>query len=170
MEQHSGNQYSANQSWRRRLGPIVALLVVAAAGAACGRADPSSGAQARIDTMTSQPSTGFPAMPSVRLPAGTVPVSGRQVDAALLPADEPRLVWTTGDRRVLGLFGNEGSCLATSAQLTTQNRTQVIVTLVEQQPLGKPCPNDLRYQPLTVTLAQPLGDRTVRLLRVAQTG
>jgi hypothetical protein len=149
-------------------GPFgLALLVIAG----CGTAQQVY-AEPRINTVTSPPRIVrvSPAMPSARLPAGATPVSGQRVDAASLPASEPRLVWMTGDGSTLGLYGEQASCLATDARVTGQTATQVTITLIEQQTSGKPCRSDLRYQPLAVTLAQPLGDRSILLLRAIEPG
>ncbi|HWE92297.1 MAG TPA: hypothetical protein VG317_22720 [Pseudonocardiaceae bacterium] len=146
---------------RRLWWGLIGLALLVIAGCAGGAPDY---APPRVDTSVS------PAMPGARLPAGATPVSGQRVDAVALPASEPRLVWTTGDGSTLGLYGEQGPCLATDVRVTAQTTAQVTITLVEQQANGDPCRSNLRYQPLTVALAQPLGDRSILLLRAIEPG
>ncbi|KAA2254980.1 hypothetical protein F0L68_29500 [Solihabitans fulvus] len=95
-------------------------------------------------------------------PNGGKPVPAAQLDLAALPTDYPKSVWIEGDGTVLGLTGQEGGCSKVRADLTEQTDTVVRVHLVETSPVEtRPCTMDLRYPPLTVHLAAPLGARTV---------
>jgi hypothetical protein len=106
-----------------------------------------------------------PAMPGVHLPAGAVPVAGSQVDASSLPSGFPREVWLTNNGGVLGFYGEQGGCFTASASTTQQTDSEVVVRLVQQEPgTGeRACPMYLAYKPMSVSLAKPLGTRTVVL-------
>lgn len=103
--------------------------------------------------------------PGVRPPAGAVVVPGNRVDARALPYTFPRLVWTDRGGTNLGFEGEVGGCLTSRAVVEEQNATEVTVRLIQQEPgTGEhSCPMFVRYKPMTVHLAAPLGDRTVRL-------
>lgn len=137
-------------------------------GAGPGGAQPGAGAP----SATSAPHPGNDAgMPNVKLPDGSTPVAGSQVDGSSLPPGYPRLVWTVGDGTTVGFFGQQGGCSTVSAQVPAQNNTQVVIRLIQQeQARTKPCPMYLRYQPLSVRLAQPLGKRTVVLQNAIERG
>lgn len=100
------------------------------------------------------------------LPPGAVPVPGTQVDAHALPSSFPRQVWTEHGGRVLGLFGEVGGCFTARAVVDRQTSSQVTVRLIQRQPGPGPhaCPLFVRYKPMTVQLAAPLGERRVQLL------
>lgn len=110
------------------------------------------------------PATG-PAIPGVHLPAGATPVAGKQVVVTSLPSTFPRTVWTENGGAVLGFYGESGGCFTSNATVVQQTDSQVIVRLVQQEPGtgSHMCPMYLRYKPMTVALAKPLGDRTVVL-------
>jgi hypothetical protein len=91
-------------------------------------------------------------------------VAGNRVDASSLPASFPREVWSEKGGTVLGFNGEDGGCFTSSASATTQSDSQVVIRMVQQEPgTGRACPMYLRYKPMTVPLAKPLGDRTVVL-------
>jgi hypothetical protein len=117
--------------------------------------------------LTSSPTTGATgsAIPGVQVPAGAVPVPGDQVNASSLPSAFPRTVWLTKNGTVLGLYGEAGGCFTSDATVTQQTDTRVVVRLVQQEPgTGTHmCPLYLRYKPMSVPLAAPLGTRTVVL-------
>ncbi|HVV23910.1 MAG TPA: hypothetical protein VHF06_31040 [Pseudonocardiaceae bacterium] len=153
----------------RHLGAVLAagaLLVLAAGCAKQGTESAGSGLTTAAPT-TTRIATG-PAMPGVHLPAGAVPVPGGQVDAHALPASFSREVWTEKGGTVLGFYGEDGGCFTSSAAVTSQTAQEVVVRLVQQEPGTGPraCPMYLRYKPMSVTLADPLGSRTV-VLRLA---
>jgi hypothetical protein len=101
----------------------------------------------------------------VQVPAGAVPVPGEQVNASSLPSGFPRTVWLTKGGTVLGLYGEVGGCFTSDATVTQQSDTRVVVRLVQQEPGtgSHMCPLYLRYKPMSVALAAPLGTRTVVL-------
>lgn len=163
------------------VGAGALLTLAAACGGQAGGAAAGSGGSLSVASLTagsvhqtmipapSNPSR--PAMPGIHLPAGSVPVAGTKVDASGLPGGFPREVWTENGGTTLGLYGEEGGCSTASATVAAQTGSQVVVHLVQQEPGGgKACPMYLRYKPMTVTLAQPLGDRTVVLNLTIQRG
>jgi hypothetical protein len=112
-------------------------------------------------TMVPGPPVGLPA-----LPPGSVPVAGTRVDAHALPHGFPHTVWTERNGTVLGFLGEVGGCFISRAVVDQQTARQVTVRLIQQAPgTGeRACPMFVRYKPMTVTLAAPLGERTVQLL------
>jgi hypothetical protein len=145
--------------------------------AGCGNQSPAqTGAPHEpLETMVTATSPGGgPAVGGPKPPAGAEPVAGSRVNASELPAGFPREVWTTGAGGALGLYGEQGGCQTISASVVEQNDTQVTVRLLQIQP--KPtehqagCPMYERERPLSVTLAQPLGNRTVLLQLSIQEG
>ncbi len=113
------------------------------------------------------PSTQVDPVPQV--PDGPVPPPGgrtvppAQVDASALPEGYPRLVWTQEGGSVLGAYGQEGGCSVVRADVVEETPDTVRLQFVEVIPTTGPCTMDLRFPPLTVPLAEPLGDRTVVL-------
>jgi hypothetical protein len=99
------------------------------------------------------------------VPAGAVPVPGNQVNVSALPAQFPRTVWFDKGGIELGFYGEAGGCFTASATVAQQTDAQVIIRLVQQQPGSgsHACPMYVRYKPMTVALAKPLGTRTVVL-------
>ncbi|MGH4011923.1 MAG: hypothetical protein ACRDTH_27810 [Pseudonocardiaceae bacterium] len=98
-------------------------------------------------------------------PVGARALPSAQIDSAALPPGYPRLVWTQGDGRPVGLYGQEGGCTHIHADLREQTPRLVRVVLVEITEKSGPCTMDLRFPPLTVQLDAPLGDRVVVLER-----
>jgi hypothetical protein len=115
---------------------------------------------------TATPVPGAPAMPGVHVPAGAVLVPGARVDAHSLPGTFPREVWTEHNGTVLGFIGEAGGCFTSRAVIDKQTDSGVTVRLIQQQGgTGEhACPMYVRYKPMSVTLAKPLGDRNVQLL------
>jgi hypothetical protein len=100
------------------------------------------------------------------MPPDAVAVPAGQVDAVDLPASYSRQVWSQHGGTVLGLVGDQGGCRSTTATLTSQTATEVTIRLAETATGGggaHACPMYLMYKPITVTLAAPLGTRTVVL-------
>lgn len=147
------------------------LAIALTAGCAGHTGQTSAAAAPVVHTSTSAPQPNHPNMPNVKLPDGAEPVAGTQVNATSLPSSYPRLVWTLGDGSTLGLYGLSGACQTVSAQVAAQSDSQVVVRLIQQEP-AKPqrCPLYLRFQPLSVKLAQPLGKRTVVLQNSIERG
>jgi hypothetical protein len=146
----------------RRLGTVVGAGILMVLVAACG--SQPGGSFAGGGGLTTSPTTA-PAIPGVRVPAGAVPVPDNQVNATSLPAAFPRTVWLTKNGTVLGFYGEAGGCFTSSATVTQQTDSQVTVRLVQQEPGtgSHMCPLYLRYKPMSVPLAKPLGTRTVVL-------
>jgi hypothetical protein len=96
-----------------------------------------------------------------------VPPDGKPVtklDTNSLAPDFPRVVWTQGDGRTVGVVAQEGGCGKASASVLEQSASVVKIELVETTPLTKQmCTMDIRFPPLTVQLSEPLGERTVAL-------
>jgi hypothetical protein len=106
-----------------------------------------------------------PAFPGVHLPTGAEPVPGTQVDASAVPASFPREVWTEHNGTSLGFDSEQGGCFSASASVTRQTAKQVVVRFVQQDSgtAAHACPMYVRYKPTYVSLAAPLGKRTVVL-------
>jgi hypothetical protein len=169
----NGLGWPCNQGWfgfrpddMRRLGTVVGAGVLMVLVAGCG-SHQQGGSVAGGGGLTTSPTTGVtaPAIPGVQVPAGAVPVPGDQVSASSLPSAFPRIVWLEKNGTVLGLYGEVGGCFTSSATATQQTDTRVIVRLVQQEPGtgSHMCPMYLRYKPMSVPLAKPLGTRTVVL-------
>lgn len=157
----------------RHLGAALLAAGALALVAGCGSQVVESAISAS-STLSIAPTSGGPFMGGPKLPAGTTPVSGSRVNVTELPAGFPREVWTTGDGATLGLYGEQGGCDTISAQVVAQTSTQVTVRLlqIQQKPAGRMagCPMYEMVKPLSVTLAQPLGNRTVLLQLSIQEG
>ncbi len=98
-------------------------------------------------------------------PPGVRALPSAQIDSSALPPGYPRLVWTQGDGRRVGLYGQEGGCTHVHADLREQTPRLVRVALVEITAKSGPCTMDLRFPSLAVQLDAPLRDRTVVLER-----
>jgi hypothetical protein len=158
----------------RHLGVVAGagILLVLAAGCAGGGSgasvQPGSGLTVSSTTApsTTAPSGSVrPVIPGTPVPAGATPVPGNQVRASALPSQFPRTVWYDKGGTELGFYGEAGGCFTSSATVVQQTDEQVIVRLVQQQPGtgAHACPMYVRYKPMTVALAKPLGARTVVL-------
>ncbi|WP_225978660.1 hypothetical protein [Gandjariella thermophila] len=141
---------------------MAAVLLAVLVGACGGRQGGQVGPGAQLPVAPPSSSSTPAAVPPA--PNGGVPVTQSQVNAAALPAEYPRKVWTEGDGRTLVAYGQEGGCGKVRADLAEQSATTVRIVFVETVPkVDRPCTMDLRYPPLTVRLDQPLGSRTVVL-------
>ncbi|HEY6423378.1 MAG TPA: hypothetical protein VIY28_09080 [Pseudonocardiaceae bacterium] len=98
-------------------------------------------------------------------PAGAPALPSDQIDASALPSGYPRLVWTQGDGRALGLYGQEGGCTYVHSDLREQTPRLVRIALVEVTTRSGPCTKELRFLALATQLDAPLGGRTVVLER-----
>ncbi|MCK2240383.1 MULTISPECIES: hypothetical protein [unclassified Crossiella] len=153
----------------RRLATVVsagAALVLALS--ACAEPTAGFGGQPTPPPSSAQP-TPEPG-PEMDPPAGGKPLAKNKADLSALPADFPKRVWTEGDGTVVGTFGKEGGCSKVRADLTEQTDTGVKITLVETTPANsEACTMDLRFPPVTVKLAKPLGERTVAVTAKQET-
>ncbi len=155
----------------RHLGSTVASLALLGALMACAHRPQQVGSGGHphppapvsgTSTATAEDSA-VPDWPAP--PPGVRALPSAQIDSSALPPDYPRLVWTRGDGRPVGLYGQEGGCTHVHADLREQTPRLVRVALVEVTAKSDPCTMDLRFPPLTVELDAPLGDRTVILER-----
>lgn len=149
----------------RRVGTVLggAALLAALAGCADQREGVGFGGAPDTAPPSSTAPPSIPGNPSP--PPGGTAISAVQVDATALPDGHPRLVWTSGNGHVVGVYGKEGGCGQVRADLLEQTATQVRIELVETIPTAGPCTMDLRFPPLSVQLDEPLGQRTVVLER-----
>jgi hypothetical protein len=99
-------------------------------------------------------------------PPGTQAVPAQQVDASALPEGYPSVAWTEGDGTTVGAYGvASGGCVEVRGELAEQNAQRVVLRMVEHTTSTGACTMEIRYPPVTVKLAEPLGDRTVVLQR-----
>jgi hypothetical protein len=157
----------------RSLGTIVGagvllLLVTACASpqAQVGAGSPGTGEpQLSISSSPAPTSSSAPDIaPGEPPPNGGIPVPPAKLDAAALPEDYPRSVWTEGDGTVVGVIGQEGGCSKVGVQVVEQSATSVHLELVETLPAEQQmCTMDIRFPPLTAKLDAPLAERTVVL-------
>ena len=139
----------------RRLGGMKRRLITAAgagalllATAACGQQQPDVGFGGQ------PPQQSGPAEPKPAQERSPVPESQRAPGAGD--------VWTQDGGTALGVIGQEGGCSRVHAEVADQNANQVTLALVEETPTpARMCTMDLRYPPVAVQLAEPLGERTV---------
>lgn len=112
------------------------------------------------------PPTGLPNPMDPAPPLGAQPVPPAKVDASGLPGDYPKVAWTEGDGRRVGAYGvASGGCVEVRGELAEQNAQRVVLRIVEVTTSTGPCTMEIRYVPVTVELAEPLGERTVVLQR-----
>jgi hypothetical protein len=113
--------------------------------------------------------------PGADVPAGATRVPVGQVDADELPSYYAHRgeVWVFGGGRSLRMFAMASSgCTDAEAVVSDQSASEVRITLraLPQPPGNRPggpdggvCTQVLTPRPVTVTLAEPLGDRTIHL-------
>ncbi|GAA3851880.1 hypothetical protein GCM10022243_16970 [Saccharothrix violaceirubra] len=151
----------------RSLGTAIGAGALLVALAGCATSQPSVEPAAGPALTTERPSpTPAPDQPTFDspVPEGGKEVPPAKVDAALLPEQLPRTVWTEGDGSVLGVIGQEGGCSKASVEVAEQTSTKVKLVLVETVPKEeKMCTMDIRFPPLTAKIDAPLGDRQVVL-------
>jgi hypothetical protein len=119
-----------------------------------------------------KPTVGFGGQPPAPPPGPVapapvqerVPVPDSRIDYSQLPQDYPHTVWTQEGGTVVVATGQEGGCTRVHAQAADQSSQQVTVVLVAQTPEPPGfCTQDLRYVPVAVQLAAPLGERKIVL-------
>ncbi|MFC3447990.1 hypothetical protein [Amycolatopsis speibonae] len=107
---------------------------------------------------------GQPGAPRQEVPEGSTKVPEKQLDAAALPADYPREVYTSNGGTILNIRGQEGGCGHATAEAAQQDGNRVTVNLTELKgQTGQMCTMDIRHPVISVALAAPLGERTVVL-------
>jgi hypothetical protein len=175
---------------RARLFVAAAVVAVGLAGCAPESApardqpDDTTSTTASTTTPTREsepPPTATPSAPtSPSRPGGDVPVGAArvpagQVDAAELPSYYAHRgeVWVFDHDRSLRMFAMASSgCTDAEAVVSDQSASEVRITLraLPQPPGNRPggpdggvCTQVLTPRPVTVTLAEPLGDRTIHL-------
>lgn len=105
--------------------------------------------------------TGQTAVPGS---AGSDPVPAGKLDAAALPKQFPREVYTANGGTILVVRAEEGGCQHALGEAVEQTPQHVVVNLSETKAeTGKMCTMDLRHPVISVALAAPLGERTVVL-------
>lgn len=133
---------------RRRLITAAGAGALLLAAAACGQQQPDVGFGGQ------PPPQSGPAEPKPVQERSPVPESQRAPDA-------PE-VWSQDGGMALGAIGQEGGCSHVHAEVADQNANEVTLALVEETPEpARMCTMDLRYPPVAVHLAEPLGNRTV---------
>lgn len=161
----------------RRLGATVAAAAIVLLAAACGQQEevgfggspPTTGTSDDVPVSTRPiPSGEMPDPMNPAPPPGAQAVPAPKVDASALPEGYPRVVWTEGDGRAIGAYGvASGGCVEVRGEVAEQNAQRVVLRIIEHTTSTGPCTMEIRYPPVTVKLAEPLGDRTVVLQRTA---
>lgn len=169
----------------RYLTNVIGLGLIIVAVSACGAqnqavepaAGPGSGTLSTVPLSPSaQPPSSAPAPPPVgetanppgkprqEVPEGSTRIPDKQLDASALPADYPREVYTSNGGTILNIRGQEGGCGHATAEAAQQDGDRVVINLTELKgQTGQMCTMDIRHPVISVTLAAPLGERTVVL-------
>ncbi|MCR6485996.1 hypothetical protein M8542_24515 [Amycolatopsis sp. OK19-0408] len=159
---------------RTLLGTGLLLLTLTACGASNTAAPAAPGSTGpETPTTTSAPSSPPPVAPppsqTVGRPTqGIAPgddvIAESQVDARGLPEGYPRSLTRSLDGKTLILQAEEGGCRHVSAHVGDQTPQQVVVLVaVLTAKKGQMCPDYIKEVSLPLTLAEPLGTRTVVL-------
>ncbi|MEU3270780.1 hypothetical protein ABZ639_08025 [Saccharomonospora sp. NPDC006951] len=191
MRPSTSESRPARAGWRRAVtGPFAACAVLLLA-AGCGQTGQDGQAGQERGTPSPPPATSQPSQPPAGAPessdiprdsgkepseppgttepaepgAGAAAVPKAQLDGSGLPKGYPVDVTESADGRTLTVIGQEGGCSKASAEVAEQTAAHVAITMVETFPADKNmmCTMDMRYPPLTVELAEPLGDRHLAL-------
>jgi len=144
---------------------VVGAAAVLLLGASCaGPRDEPVDPGAGPPVVTTLPPPPAPPSSDGSLPPGGQLVAPEKIDRSGLPRGYPVKVWTEGDGRTIGLVAQEGGCGKAGAEIAEQSAAAVTLLTFEAVPKEpKMCTMDLRYPTLSVTLDEPLGDRTVVL-------
>ena len=159
---------------RTLLGTGLLLLTLTACGAAGTAGAPGSTGP---ETPTTSASSSVPGSPTVAPPPsqtvgrptqGIAPgddvIAESQIDARGLPEGYPRSFTRSTDGKTLILQAEEGGCRHISAHVGDQTPQQVVVLVaVSAAKKGQMCPDYIKEITLPLTLAEPLGTRTVVL-------
>ncbi len=167
----------------RYLTNVIGLGLIVVAVSACGAqnqaAEPAAGpGSGTLSTVPPSPTVapsssptpapgsqpGIPGAPRQEVPEGSTKLPDKQLDAAALPADYPREVYTSNGGTILNIRGQEGGCGHATAEAAQQDGNRVTVNLTELKgQTGQMCTMDIRHPVISVSLAAPLGERTVVL-------
>lgn len=170
---------SPYRPWHMRRVHATVVAAFALLAVACGQQEEVGFGGAPPPTTTTSPSPESAGNSSIPPPAqidpmnpqpppGAQPVPASKVDAGALPEGYPRAAWTTDDGRAVGAYGVANSgCAEVRGELAEQNPQRVVLRLVEHTTSDEVCTMEIRYVPVAVSLAEPLGDRTVVLQRTA---
>ncbi|HWD04886.1 MAG TPA: hypothetical protein VG674_20795 [Amycolatopsis sp.] len=128
---------------------------------------PAAGSTSPPAVSSTPPSTQ-PGPPQTRPTQGTAPGDGApaqgQVDASALPPGYPHDVTLAEGGKVVVIHAEEGGCDHLSAAAGEQTAQHAVVKItVTHAPRGQMCPMHVTEISLPVTLAQPLGGRTLVL-------
>ncbi|WP_410588882.1 hypothetical protein [Amycolatopsis sp. lyj-23] len=158
------------------LGAGLLLLTATACAANSGAGAPAgtSPASETPTTSASVPATVTPTLgpppsrtvgrPTQGIAPGDDVVAETQVDARGLPEGYPRSLTRSLDGKTLVLQAEEGGCRRVSAHVGEQTAQQVVVLVnVLSAPKGQMCPDYIKEIQVPLTLAAPLGTRTVVL-------
>ncbi|MFB9902608.1 hypothetical protein [Allokutzneria oryzae] len=149
----------------RRIATVVGtgalLLTMAACGSEVGfGGQPSNNppASSAPGQPTSEPNIAIP-----KPPEGGTAIQDKQLDPASQDMDGyKRLVWTKDNGSTVGTYGREGGCSKVSGEVVEQTDKTVKLLLTERHPdKTQACTMDMRYPPVELKLAKPLGERVV---------
>lgn len=166
MSTRTGTTRAASRVLAESLRPVLLTAVVLLASG-CGEERQMPPQQLPPPTPTTIPRANrpVPANPDPLVavpPLGAVTLPLERVDIGALPAGLPTLVWTRGDRTV-GVYGRAGGCTDARLQVVEQDTERVVLRVVQFSTGPGPCPRELVYPPLEVTLDAPLDRRPVVL-------
>lgn len=148
------------------LGVAAALLLVVGCGQGDETVDP--GGQPKTDKVEVSPippdedaaaQDVDPANPVP--PQGGEAVDDAKVDFSALPEGHPQLVWTEKDGTMVGAYGVGGGCTKVTAKIADESADQVVLTVTEEVTSNEACTMEIKYEPVTAELAEPLEDRSV---------
>ncbi|MBB4684828.1 hypothetical protein [Amycolatopsis jiangsuensis] len=154
---------------------LIGTAIILATATACGSQQPMATAPAAggdsaapsgsVSTSPGSPTpTPGPGKPQFQVPPGSDPVPAGKLDAAALPKQFPREVYTANGGTILVVRAEEGGCQHALGEAVEQTPQHVVVNLSETKAeTGKMCTMDLRHPVISVALAAPLGERTVVL-------
>ena len=149
----------------RRIATVVGTGALLLAMAACGSEVGFGGQPSNKPPASSTPGqpTSDPNVAIPKPPEGGTAIPDKQLDPASQDMDGyKRLVWTKDNGATLGTYGREGGCSKVTGEAVEQTDKSIKLLLTEKVP-AKPqaCTMDMRYPPVEVKLAKPLGERTV---------
>ncbi|MGW5717697.1 hypothetical protein ACWEVP_16150 [Amycolatopsis sp. NPDC003865] len=159
---------------RTLLGTGLLLLTLTACGAAGtagapGSAGPETPTTSASPVVPGSPTAAPPPSQTVGRPTqGIAPgddvIAESQVDARGLPEGYPRSLTRSLDGRTVILQAEEGGCRRVAAHVGDQTPQQVVVLVsVIAAKKGQMCPDYIKEVSIPLTLAEPLGTRTVVL-------